>query len=85
MPKKAKLQELIVKAQAGDQEALAELVQRFNPVIKKYSRRLGYEEAGSDLVAWIVDAVHRYKPNTTWGRDELERYLSEKRNHQKSY
>ncbi|GFN22955.1 helix-turn-helix domain-containing protein [Thermanaeromonas sp. C210] len=86
MSRKVKLRELIMKAQAGDQEALAELIQRFSPVIKKYSRRLGYdyEEARSDLVAWIVDAVRRYKPKTPWGRSELEQYFSEKNNRGKS-
>lgn len=76
MERKPKLRELITLAKNGNEEAMTFLVKRFTLIIKKYSRRLGYDEACSDLVLWIVDAVHRYQPNTTWGREELERYLS---------
>lgn len=78
MRKKLRLRELITRAKSGDSEAMNQVVQRFTPVVKKYSRRLGYNEACSDLVLWIVSAIHRYRPNTTWGRDELERYFTRK-------
>lgn len=29
-------------------------------------------------MTWIVEAVHRYRPHTTWGKDELNRYFSSK-------
>lgn len=57
---------------------MTEVVNRFIPIVKRYSRKLGYEEACSDLVVWIIKAIHRYRPNTTWGRDELNRYFSHK-------
>jgi len=78
LQRKPKLRELISLARSGNEEAMTEVVNRFIPIIKKYSRQLGYEEASSDLVFWIIKAVHRYRPNTTWGRDELNRYFSNK-------
>ncbi|MDK2984531.1 MAG: hypothetical protein PWQ96_173 [Clostridia bacterium] len=79
MVKKPKLRELIFLAKNGDEDAFIQVVRRFLPVAKKYSQRMGYEDAGADLVVWIVNAIHRYQPKTTWGRGELELYLSFKR------
>lgn len=76
MPGEERLRELIVRATGGDREAMTQVVQRFIPVVKKYSRRMGYDEACGDLVVWIVGAVRRYRPNTTWGIDELNRYFT---------
>ena len=41
MRKKAKLKELIFKAQNGDKDALNEVIERFKPIINKYAHRLG--------------------------------------------
>jgi len=60
--KRQKLKVLIVNGQNGDQESVVHLVHRFIPLVKKYSRRMGYEEAYADLIAWMVNAVHKYKP-----------------------
>ncbi len=78
MKHKPKLKELMAKAKNGDAEAMAQLVYRLTPLVRKHSRRLGYDEANSDLIVWIVEAIHRYQPNTMWGRDELEKCLSTK-------
>ncbi|MHB1420579.1 MAG: helix-turn-helix domain-containing protein [Bacillota bacterium] len=75
MQRKLKLRELIVKAQNGEEDALNQVVHRFIPLIKKYSSQLGYAEAYSDLVAWVISAVYQYKPSISWGRDELDYYL----------
>ncbi|TDA67859.1 MAG: helix-turn-helix domain-containing protein [Clostridia bacterium] len=79
MQRKPKLRELIVRVKNGEEDAVLEVVQRFIPLVRKYSRRMGYDEACSDLVVWIVSAVHRYEPRTTWGRDELQKYFASKR------
>jgi len=79
MQKRLKLREIIAKAQNGEEEALIEIIHRLIPLVKKYCCRLGYPEAFSDLVVWIVTAVQRYKPNTAWGKEELERYLFRRR------
>lgn len=58
---KPKIKTLITEAQKGDQDAVVLLVRRFIPVVKKYSRWMGYEEAYADLVVWIVSTVNKYK------------------------
>jgi len=78
MSEKPRLRELIDMAVSGNQDAMSQLVDRFTPIIKRYSRQIGYDEACADLVVWMIEAVYRYQPNTTWGREELERYLSRK-------
>jgi len=83
LQRKPKLRELIALAKSGNEEAMTQVVKRFIPIVKKYSRQLGYEEACSDLMTWIIEAVYRYQPNTTWGRDELNRYFSRKSDYQK--
>jgi len=77
---KIRLTELIARAKNGDQEAFAQVVERFLPIVKKYSRDLDHDEAYSDLIAWIIVAVSRYKPKTNWGKDELRFYLYNKKN-----
>ena len=79
---KLRLNELITRAKSGDQEALVQVIERFLPIVKKYSRELDSDEAYYDLIAWIVLAVNRYKPNTNWGKDELNFYLSNKENNE---
>jgi DNA-directed RNA polymerase specialized sigma subunit len=75
MQKRLKLRELVSKAQNGEEDALIEIIHRLIPLVKKYCRRLGYAEACSDLITWIVSAVHRYTPNTK----ELEQYFCAKK------
>ncbi|CCQ92481.1 hypothetical protein CULT_100018 [[Clostridium] ultunense Esp] len=64
MERSPKLRELMVRAKSGDLEALEQIISKLNPMIKKISRDLGYDEAYSDLVLWVVNAVHRYAPAT---------------------
>lgn len=74
--KKPKIKELILKAQGGDKEALNQVIERFKPIVKKYARCFGSEDVGSEIVEWIIKATMRYKDKTTWGREELEKFLS---------
>ena len=54
MENKPSLRKLITKAKDGDAEATAQLVSRLIPLVKKYTHRLGYDDAYSELVTWIV-------------------------------
>lgn len=71
-----KLRELVQRAQNSDNDALRQLVQRFMPLIKKHGHHNADDEA--ELILWIADAIRRYKPNTSWGKDELEQFKSKK-------
>lgn len=75
MYNRPKLKDLIRRAKNGDEEAAHQVVDRFKAIVKKYTRRLGDEDAGADLTEWILNAIKNYRPNTTWGRDELTRYI----------
>ncbi|MGI6486571.1 MAG: helix-turn-helix domain-containing protein [Tepidanaerobacteraceae bacterium] len=80
MRKKAKLKELIFKAQNGDKDALNEVIERFKPIINKYAHRLGSEDAFSEIVEWIINATMKYKEEKRLGREELEKFLSANKN-----
>ncbi|HUW64815.1 MAG TPA: helix-turn-helix domain-containing protein [Spirochaetia bacterium] len=62
MQDKPGLRELVFQAQSGDVEALAQIVHHLDPAVRKYGRHLGYPGSCSDLVLWILQAVHRYRP-----------------------
>ncbi len=40
------------------------LINKFDPIIKKYSRKLKYEEAKSDLIIFLIQLIKKL-PNTT--------------------
>lgn len=68
------LKELIIKSQNGDSQATKQIIARIQPLIKKYAYQLGYEEAASDLTLWILESIHRYKPNVIWDEKNQSGY-----------
>ncbi|WP_040412982.1 helix-turn-helix domain-containing protein, partial [Desulfosporosinus sp. OT] len=54
------LESLILKAKSGERNALSQIIERFNPVLKKYCSSLEYEDAYNDLVIWMIRAVKQY-------------------------
>lgn len=60
MNNQTKLREKIINAQNGDKNATYQILLQFNPLIKKYSRILGYDDAYSDLIIWMVQAIRSY-------------------------
>jgi DNA-directed RNA polymerase specialized sigma subunit len=66
---------LIAKAKNGDTEAAVQVVDRFAPLVRKHSRRLGYAEAASDLTIWLIEAIHRYQPNHIREQEEVEKFF----------
>lgn len=65
MQNKPKIRELINRVQQGDDDALALLMERIMPLVKKHSKRMGYDDSNSDLVLWVIQAVRRYRPRNT--------------------
>lgn len=61
---KPKFHELAVWAKGGDGEALIQLYYRLTPAIKKYSRwssRSNHQvDCYSELVIWLLQAIHKY-------------------------
>ena len=52
---------LIDKAQENDDESLIKLIDRFQPVIRKYALKLNYEDAYEDLVLWFIELVKSHR------------------------
>jgi DNA-directed RNA polymerase specialized sigma subunit, sigma24 homolog len=58
-----KLDELIKSAGKGDEASMVEIIQRFSPLIDKYSnkfRAIGYEDAKSELTLFLIGLI-KYK------------------------
>lgn len=64
MEKKPNLRKLIDCAQNGDKDAMALLIERIMPLVKKHGKRLGYNDSNADLVLWVIYAVLSYNPRT---------------------
>ena len=73
MNEKASFKELIIKAQNGNPDAAEQLVNRLSPLIKKYSSRLGYDDARSDLTLWTLETIDHHKPNVIWESNVIRR------------
>lgn len=50
--------ETLQKAKSGDKESLMELIEKFKPIIRKYSRKLKYDTAESDLVIDLIKIIN---------------------------
>lgn len=48
---------LLVRAQKGDQKAMLELISRFQPLLKKYAKKLGYDDAYEDCLLFFIELV----------------------------
>lgn len=58
------LRELIIKSQENDEEALLAIIERFYPLVVKYSKMLDYDDASQDLIVWIIKAIKDYGKTT---------------------
>lgn len=50
--------DIIVKSQGGDVEATLMLIEKFNPLLKKYAYKLFYEDAYNDLLLDFIELLH---------------------------
>ena len=57
------LMEELNHAQSGDDQAMLNLISKFLPLIKKYGRRLGYEDAANDLIADFIEFISKWNLN----------------------
>lgn len=47
----------ILEAQAGSHEAILHLIKQFNPLLKKYARKLCYDDAYNDLLVEFLSLM----------------------------
>ncbi|EYE87206.1 hypothetical protein Q428_14580, partial [Fervidicella metallireducens AeB] len=50
---------LVKKSQQKNDEALVELLERFNPLIKKYARKIRDSDAESDLIVRFIETIYK--------------------------
>lgn len=48
---------LLVEAQQGDEKAMLELIDRFQPLLKKCAKKLGYDDAYEDCLLFFIELV----------------------------
>lgn len=52
------LYEMIQNAQEGKESDMVELILRFSKLIKKYGKKVGYEDAENDLTVDFIEFIH---------------------------
>ncbi len=50
----------IYEAQKGDNSCMLVLIEKFRPLIHKYSRKLSYEDAENDLICFFVEIIKKF-------------------------
>ena len=72
-----KLYELFTMGQNGDQTAKLELYKKFLPRIKKFGRKLFYEEAQTDLTIFLMKFINDVKLEKFRNRtdEEIDSYM----------
>lgn len=48
---------LLAKAQQGDKGAMLELIDRFQPLLRKYARKLKYDDAYEDCLLFFIELI----------------------------
>jgi RNA polymerase sigma factor (sigma-70 family) len=54
----SELSTLIRKAQKGNQDCMLEIIDKFRPLIKKYSKKLKYDGSDSDLTISLIEIIN---------------------------
>lgn len=49
--------EWIKAAQAGDKESINKLIEKFQPLLRKYAYKLSYEDAYEDLLLYFIELI----------------------------
>lgn len=48
---------LVIESQQHNKTSMTKIIERFNPLIKKYSRKLNYDGAETDLIIALIEAI----------------------------
>lgn len=56
--------EIVENASLGSEDSMMEVIGKFTPTIKKFSRELGYETSETDLIISLINIIKRIKLNT---------------------
>lgn len=64
------LNDVINNSQRGDGNATLSLINKFNPLLKKYSRKLYYEDAYNDLLIDFLELLHDMRTDSLQDRSD---------------
>ncbi|MCY6355391.1 RNA polymerase sigma factor [Clostridium sp. ZS2-4] len=67
---KYSLYEIIENIQNGDTEKILDIINKFKPLIKKFSRKLIYEEAETDLTISFIEMIQTMNLNNFTSENE---------------
>lgn len=73
--KKSLLYNLFVQAKGGNEAAKLEIYKKFLPCIKKFARKLRYEEAETDLVISLLEFINNISLRKFKNRSDGEIFL----------
>lgn len=60
----------IMKIQSGDNEMTLKLIEKFNPILKKYAYSLHYEDAYDDLLVDFIELLFNLSPEKIKNKDD---------------
>lgn len=64
------IEELINQSQAGCSGSTLKLIKKFNPLLKKYAKKLYYDDAYNDLLLDFIELLHNIRLERIRGPDE---------------
>jgi len=62
--------DLIEKSQKGNNDATLLMIEKFNPLLKKYAYKLYYEDAYNDLLVDFIELIHNIRLDHIRNKDE---------------
>lgn len=51
---------LLVEIQRGNEEACCMILGKFEGLIKKYARKLAYEDAEQDIICYFIELMYKF-------------------------
>ena len=60
----------ILRCQDGDHQSMLDMIEKFNPILKKYARKLGTEDAYQDLLLEFLETLLRLDCGRLEGRGD---------------
>lgn len=55
------LRDLVKKAQENDKEAMLKLIEQFAPLLRKYSRKLNYEDSYEEMTLFFIELIKSFR------------------------
>lgn len=60
----------ILNSQSGDGDSTVKLIEKFNPLLKKYAYKLNYEDAYNDLLIDFIELLQSIKIDRIYNKNE---------------